>query len=208
MTKCINAIWVLAVALLTLVSCDDYETYGEMKERERDAISAFIADSAINVISEQQFEAQGQTTDVSKNEYVYLDKSGIYMQIVRKGTGTLLEEDKQVNVLCRYTDWNILSKAFISRNDTQPRNYDKMTVTRTGSTYTASFVSGVMKEVYGSSVPAGWLVPFMYINLGRQAAADQEIALVKMIVPHTQGQSYATSNVYACHYVITYEREK
>lgn len=208
MTKCINAIWVLAVALLTLVSCNDYETYGEMKEREHNAISAFIADSAINVISEQKFNEQGQTTDVSKNEYVYLDKNGIYMQIVRKGTGTQLEEKKQVNVLCRYTEWNIQSKAFLSRNDTQPRKYDKMTVTRTGSTYTASFVSGVMKEIYGASVPAGWLVPLMYINLGRQTAADQEIALVKMIVPHTQGQSYATSNVYACHYVITYEREK
>ena len=83
-----------------------------------------------------------------------------------------------------------------------------MTVTRTGATYTASFTSGVMYSSYGASVPAGWLVPLQFIYLGRQSTADDEIARVRIIVPHSQGHSYASSSVYPCYYDITYQREK
>ncbi len=196
-------------AMMLFASCDDYETYGDKKEKERDAISAFIRDEGIVVINESQFEAQGQTTDTAKNEYVYLAKSGVYMQIVRKGSGSMLEENKQVNLLCRYTEFNIADRAmqtynyFISPSTRMP---EKMTVTRTGSSYTASFASGVMFSTYGASVPAGWLIPLQYVKVGRQDS-DEEIAKVKIIVPHTQGQANATSNVYSCFYTITYQRE-
>ena len=53
---------IAAVALFS--SCNDYETYGDKKEKERNAISKFISDSSIYVISEEQFEAQGQTTNL------------------------------------------------------------------------------------------------------------------------------------------------
>lgn len=196
-------------AMMLFASCDDYETYGDKKEKERDAISAFIRDEGIVVINESQFEAQGQTTNTAKNEYVYLAKSGVYMQIVRKGSGSMLEENKQVNLLCRYTEFNIADRAmqtynyFISASTRMP---EKMTVTRTGSSYTASFASGVMFSTYGASVPAGWLIPLQYVKVGRQDS-DEEIAKVKIIVPHTQGQANATSNVYSCFYTITYQRE-
>ncbi len=196
-------------AMMLFASCDDYETYGDKKEKERDAISAFIRDEGIVVINESQFEAQEQTTDTAKNEYVYLAKSGVYMQIVRKGSGSMLEENKQVNLLCRYTEFNIADRAmqtynyFISPSTRMP---EKMTVTRTGSSYTASFASGVMFSTYGASVPAGWLIPLQYVKVGRQDS-DEEIAKVKIIVPHTQGQANATSNVYSCFYTITYQRE-
>ena len=50
MKKSIFAVLLLAgIALLS--ACNDYETYGEMKEKERDDIAKFIKDSAINVIS-------------------------------------------------------------------------------------------------------------------------------------------------------------
>ena len=42
MRKTVYAMLAL-VAMLSFASCDDYETYGERKEREQDAISAFIA---------------------------------------------------------------------------------------------------------------------------------------------------------------------
>ena len=207
MKRIVYSLLVLTVMML-FVSCDDYETYGEKKEKERDAISAFIKDEGILVISESQFEAQGQTTDTARNEYVYLEKSGVYMQIVRKGAGSMIEENKQVNLICRYMEYNIFDKAVQSRNDYNPRNYDKMSVTRTGSQYTASFSSGVMFSTYGASVPAGWLVPLQYIRVGRQTTPADEIAKVRLIVPHTQGHSYATSSVYPCYYEITYQREK
>lgn len=208
MKRIAYSLLVLAAVML-FASCDDYETYGDKKEKERDAINAFIRDEGIVVINESQFEAQGQTTDTAKNEYVYLAKSGVYMQIVRKGSGSMLEENKQVNLLCRYTEFNIADRAmqtynyFISPSTRMP---EKMTVTRTGSSYTASFASGVMFSTYGASVPAGWLIPLQYVKVGRQDS-DEEIAKVKIIVPHTQGQANATSNVYSCFYTITYQRE-
>lgn len=192
-------------AALVFVSCDDYETYGEKKEKERDAISEYISTEKIRVIDEGLFHAQGDSTSVEKNEYVYLTNSGVYMQIVRKGTGERVPENKQVNLLCRYVEYNILDKALQTTN-CYSRDVDKMSVIRTGSQYTASFLpGGVMNSTYGASVPAGWLVPLQYIRVGRQSTPDGEIAYVRLIVPHTQGQAYALSSVYPCHYTITYQ---
>ena len=95
-------LYVLTALLLTgaaLVSCDDDETYAEQRQKERDAISAFlnrdvyICNSAgdvlihvgkINIISEDVFNAQGQVTNVDRNEYVVFENTGVYMQIVRQ----------------------------------------------------------------------------------------------------------------------------
>ena len=44
-----------------------------------------------------------------------------------------------------------------------------------------------------------------YVNLGRQVSAEEGIAKVRLIVPHSQGQTDATSNVYPCFYEITYQ---
>jgi hypothetical protein len=84
-----------------------------------------------------------------------------------------------------------------------------MYVTKNGITYTASFdtSSSVMYRTYSSaSVPAGWLVPLTYIKLGRPSTAEEDVALVKLIVPHTQGQSNAASSVYPCLYELSYQR--
>ena len=207
MKKTISAL-LAAFAMVAFSACDDYETYGEKKEKEQDAISAFISSEGIKVISEDQFHAQGDSTSVEKNEYVYLDNSGVYMQIVRRGCGSQIEEDKQVNVLCRYYEYNILDNAMQTRNDYNNRTFDKMSVVRQGATYSATFASGVMYSTYGSSVPSGWLVPFPYIKIGRQDTPGEEIARVKLIVPHSQGQTYASQNVYPCFYDITYQRER
>ena len=72
MKKTISAL-LAAFAMVAFTACDDYETYGEKKEKEQDAISAFISSEGIKVISEDQFHAQGDSTSVEKNEYVYLD---------------------------------------------------------------------------------------------------------------------------------------
>lgn len=81
------------VAMIVMTSCNSYETYGEKKDKERNAISSYIRENGITVIEESQFVQQDSTTDVSKNEFVYLAKSGIYLQIVRKGCGSKLEEE-------------------------------------------------------------------------------------------------------------------
>lgn len=192
----------------TFVACDDYETYGEKKEKERDAIAAYISSNNIKVIDESTFTAQGETTSVENNEYVYLEKSGVYMQIVRRGTGEKLEENKQVNIICRFVEYNI-NEGYAQLANMYTSYYpDKFTVLRTGSTLTASFTQGMMQSSYGNSVPEGWLVPLLYINIGRQTSADEEISRVNLIVPHSKGQAYAQQSVYACHYTITYQRER
>lgn len=212
----------LALIATLFTACNDVETYSDLKKKERNAISKFLVDSAITVISESQFEAQGQTTNLQKNEYVYLEKSGVYMQIVRKGCGNPIEDKRTVNVLCRFSEVNIETDSLLIRNDVVGTIYisslgqyidvsqyvDKLNVQRQGSTFTASFVSGMMQLVHGSSsVPAGWLVPLLYINVGRPQADGDEVAKVKLIVPHSQGSQTAMSSVYPAFYVITYQRD-
>ena len=58
-----------------------------------------------------------------------------------------------------------------------------------------------------TSVPAGWLVPLTYVNIGRPVEDDDEIAKVRLIVPHSQGTVDASSSVFPCYYEITYERD-
>ena len=87
---------------------------------------------------------------------------------------------------------------------------DKINVTRTGTTISASFIEGVMlmRHPSSSSVPAGWLVPLNYVNIGRPENENEETSLVRLIVPHSQGTADAASSVYPCAYEITYMREK
>lgn len=220
-----NFLYPLLLLLLAVsyVSCENYETYADKKEAERDAINNFIAREGIQVINETQFKAQNQTTDLSKNQFVFFDRNGVYMQIVREGCGEKLEENKQVNILCRFMEKNILLDSILLRNDIQGwltyngETYDtslyvdKMAVKRTGTTITASYITGLMYMFHGSaSVPAGWLVPLNYIKIGRPDPGtdeNEEISKVRLIVPHSQGSSDASANVYPCYYEITYERD-
>ena len=222
MKRLVFPLLTLLMAVL-LTSCEDYETYGDMKAQERDAIDRYITQQNIRVISESQFKAQGETTNLNDNEYVRLERSGVYMQIVRKGCGSQLEDNKLVNILCRFREYNIKADTMLIFNDHQAAMYDKslgttidvsqfvdkMSVTRSGTTFTASFVTGMMMRYHGStSVPAGWLVPLNFVNIGRPESANDEIAKVRLIVPHSQGTADATSSVYPCYYEITYVREK
>ena len=136
------------------------------------------------------------------------------MQIVRNGCGEKIKDGETATVLCRFTEKNILTDSIQLSNDILQYNsiVDKMSVTNTSGAFTASFIYGesVMNWVYGSSsnttVPTGWLVPLPSIKVGRPVAITDEIAKVKLIVPHDMGQSYATSSVYPCYYIVTYER--
>ena len=201
------------IGIFSFGSCNDTETYAEQKEYERSLINKFIADSGVVVISESQFFSQDSSTDVSKNEFVLFESSGVYMQLIRKGCGTKLKNGETATVLCRFKERNLKRGAdsvqLTNENLKNVTVCDKMTVKNTSGTFTASFINGasLMYQTYGSaSVPSGWLVPLSYINLGRPVNDGDEIAKVRLIVPHTQGQSYASQSVYPCIYDITYER--
>lgn len=205
MRKTLLALYAVIGAMM-VASCNNYETYGEKKEKERDAINRFINDSTFNVISEEQFHLQGDSTSVERREFVYLEKSGIYMQIVRKGCGKKITDGENLTMLCRFTELGFLDGTALTNAYNNVFSVDKMYINRVGSTYTASFVSGLMLSTYGASVPSGWIVPLNYVSIGRQVAATDELAKVRLIVPHSQGHSIASQNVYPYYYEITYER--
>ena len=200
----------LMMALAVVVSsCNNYETYGDKKEKERNAIAKFISDRQITVISEDQFNQQGHITDVSKNEFVKFDKNGVYLQIVRLGCGDQLEDKGKATLVCRFSEYNLFADSIQGRNNTVPfaASPDLMAISRSTSVYTAQFLSGGMMDLYGSSVPAGWLVAMPYIHIGHPTEANQDCSKICVIVPHTQGHSYASSNVIPYYYEITYEKE-
>lgn len=199
-------LFVLTV-LATFYSCSDYETYADQKEKERNGISDFIAYHGINVIDEDVFHAQGDSTSVERNEYVYMNNSGVYMQIVRKGCGTPVQNGESVGLLVRFYEQSIFDTTRVVTNIYDPFDPDVMNISRSGTTYTATFTYGLMMSSYSTqSVPAGWLVPFSYIKVGSPRAANEQIAKVRLIVPHTQGHALATSNVYPYFYEITFQR--
>ena len=52
-------VFLLMTLAVVVSSCNNYETYSDKKEKERNAISKFISDRNITVISEDQFKKQG-----------------------------------------------------------------------------------------------------------------------------------------------------
>lgn len=212
-------LYILPSLLLALwvASCDDDESYAEMKNKERKAINAFVKDNdlvgPIKVISESTFLAQDTMTDVDANEFVLFNEDGIYMQIVRKGVGrntremAMEKEDSTVNfrLLCRFMEYDIENADTTYSNLFTPSVVDKLQVNYSvrSRSYTASFTEGYMKSYYGSAVPEGWLKPLDYIRLTRQT---DSIAKVRLIVPHSSGTSNAANYVLPYYYEISYER--
>lgn len=200
------------VSATAITSCSDDETYADQVKRERSAINAYIADSSVNVISEEQFRSQNYTTDVSKNQFVLFESSGLYMQIVRKGSGKPIASGESARILCRYTERNLMTDSIQASNTISPYYYryvEVMNVTNNSGTFSGSFEqkTSLMYLFYNSTaIPSGWLAALPYVNIGRYINDDDETAKVRLIVPHDLGHQYATSGVYPCLYDITFER--
>jgi len=195
-------------------SCNSEETYADKKDKERTAISQFISDSSIVVISEDQFAEQGYTTDVERNEYVLFESSGVYMQIVNGGCGSVISNGKTEKVLMRYKEYDIendyYNVDFLSSNSYYTPYYlDQMYVSNTSGTYSASYQAYSLCWTYATesstTVPTGFLVPMKYVKIGRPSSADEDVARVKMIIPHSAGRATNTNYVYPCYYEATYE---
>ncbi len=197
---------ILGLAALWLIcSCNDYETYADMKEKERNAINDFIAYSGIREISEETFHANGDKTDTAKNEFVYMNNTGVYMQIVREGCGNKLPDKTTTELYVRFKEMSIFDTATVITNCLSAYDPDVMSVTKSGVNLTSTFTFGTMLTTYGASVPSGWMVPLNYIKVGAPTA-DQDISKVRLIVPHTQGHSVANGNVYPYFYEITFQQ--
>ena len=178
-----NIFALMAIGCMTaLVACNDYETYGDKKDKERQLISQFISDS----------------------------NSGVYMQIVHKGVGTPLKDGENTMLIMRFKEMCLEDTTVL---DNLERAYDPdfLKVKRSGTTYTASYVQNLslMYSAYSStSVPAGLLVAFPYINVGRARTENDQISKVRLIVPHSQGHTIASSYVYPYYYELSFQRVK
>ena len=204
------------VTFVGLTSCDNGETYADMKEKEKNAIDAFVYDNTlcghINVISEETFIARGYTTNLDRNEFVVFDADGIYLQIVRQGQGKsmveMAEEDSKGEVtkpiVCKFFEYDIKNASTTNSNIYTNSVPDEMLCTYNlrARSYTASFTSGYMSAKYGSVVPKGWLKPLDYIKLTK---VDGVEAKVRIIVPHSSGTANASSYVLPFYYEITYQ---
>ena len=193
---------------LAFQSCNDGKTYAEMKEEEREAIKRFIELNEIKVIDEDQFAEQDSMTNVAANEYVLFEESGVYMQVVERGNGELLEDGRH-ELLVRYVEERIVEDGTadtLSLN-TVPNMYpypDEFILTKDKNSLSASFsTSGAMSEAHSSAyVPSGWLLPLNYLKVGREISGRSKI---KLILPHSQGTATASGQVFPCYYEITYQ---
>ena len=189
-------------------SCNNGKTYAEMKEEERDAIKRFIELNDIKVIDEDQFAEQDSTTDVSANEYVLFEETGVYMQVVERGNGEPLGEGRH-EILVRYVEERIkqdgdsdtISLNTLSNLYAHP---DEFVLTKQDKSYSATFTTlGAMYNAHTSAyVPSGWLMALNYLKVGREISGRSKI---KLILPHSRGTKTATAEVFPCFYEITYQ---
>lgn len=189
MKKIIPLFFLLLVCGLVFQACNDSESYADMLEKEKRAISKFIKDNDITVISASEFEKNDNKTDVSKNEYVQFS-NGAYMQIVEVGTGDSIRNRDVVTV--RFVEYDIMLGDTTLTNYSLPTWLDVFDYTVSGTTSYGQFRQGLLAENYETSqVPEGWLVPLQFIKSG---------ARVKIIVPSKIGHSSAMQYVYPYFY--------
>lgn len=221
--------WLFLAALVVLAqySCGtEDQTYGEQKEHEREVVSSFIKRDVvmmigtdtlldlgkIKVITEEEFENQDSTTNVEKNEFVLFSNTGVYMQIVREGTGKRIESGESRRLICRFWEYNIMGDSLQLTNRIQKyaTSPEYMNVSNNSGYISGSFdltmpTGSLMYSTYGdSNVPDGWLKPLEYVRVGTQTD-EKRIAKVRLIVPHSAGHSHAMASVYPCFYELTFQ---
>lgn len=175
---------------------------------EKALILDYIHDNGINVITREAFVGKGCVTDISKNEFVFMPY-GVYIQIVEKGCGSQLQDGETKRVIARFTETNLASGSVMSNTipgmALQPEVFD---VSKNGRILSGSsdYSQSLIYNYYKSSfVPAAWILPFAYINIGRMNSDDDRLAKIRVIAPSKYGHQDAINNHYPCVYEITFE---
>ena len=193
MKKLIYFLFAIFALSLGFQACSDSKTYADMLEDEDVAIKKYIRNNNIKVISQSTFHANDSMTNVAENEYVHL-ANGVYMQIVKKGSSNPADTFKHMNeVLVRFLEADILEGDSTYTNFKEPNALDVFRYVESSTSVSGVFLAGVMREVYGTDVPAGWLVPLKYVR---------DMAEVKLIVPSKMGHSTAQTYVTPYYYHI------
>lgn len=202
----------IAVLLMSFASCNKSETYAEKKARESEQIQNFISERNIKVIKLDEFlrdtitDNPEEGPDKTLNEYVLFPENGVYMQIVRRGEGTALEDGETRLLNVRFMEYNIATGDTVDMSLNINDN-DVVKCSRTGNYYMAMLLPGSRMARYGNSVPSGWLVPMPFITPGF-VYNGLNASKVKIIVPHDQGTSKAMNAVQPYYYELIITSQK
>lgn len=212
-------------------SCkDDYQTYAEQREHERKLIKGFMA-RGCTVIDPQTQETllhvdpiqvtkdieyltgtkdeEGNIVykDMPENLYVAVGNDNYYINIVRRGHGKSLQAPCNRRIHARYKEYSIEGDSIASTNLYSPslaQSPEEMLVTYSQGTFSGAFTNGLMYQVYGTTVPQGWLLPLEYIQLARPNDGIENIALVRVIVPSDMGHELARQAIIPYFYEISF----
>lgn len=218
----------LFLSLLTAGSlfqaCDNSKTYAEMLEDEKNAVEKFIRDSAIQVISVEEFERNDTVTNLDRNEYVFFSSDGVYMQIVDRGhedinTDETSEDNRteaEKNEAAKFVDGNVICTRYletnISKREVTAYNVPFDENMNSSELYATPLVFRyVKKETYSAgtfiemdyawsyvnqttAVPQGWLLSLPYLH---------DNAHVRLIVPSKMGHQTSQQQVTPFYYDIT-----
>ena len=206
MKKIIFAVLGFVAVSSLFISCkDDEETYAEQKEREAKQVRTWLDNHDIDVITVSEFLKDTITNnhetgpDTTRNEYVLFEDVGVYMQIVRRGEGRMIESGETRYYNARYVEKYVGTGDIMTMN-TYEQEPDVFYVKRTGGNYSASFTRGIMAQAYGTTVPSAWLMTMPYIKPALLNGSSA--AMVRLIAPHNQGTQTAASSVYPAFYEI------
>lgn len=202
----------LFLSLLTVGSlfqaCDDTKTYAEMLEDEKNAVEKFIKDSAIHVISLEEFERDTITAAKARgdayDEYVFFPTEGVYMQIINRGDKGEVKKFVDGNNICtRYLELNVATRALTAFNIPLPEYMDYPDLSSMPLTFryvkAETYSAGIFVENdalwgYGTVVPQGWLLSLPYLR---------DDAHVRLIIPSKMGHQAAQQEVTPYFYNIT-----
>ncbi len=225
-----NYFFIISLFSCVLQGCNKGITYADQKENEKNDIQSWIVKHDYKIISEEQFYKQDSLTN--ENEFVLLKESGVYMNIIQRGKGKRILDDGRYTIISRYLEIALSGiENFSVTGDTlsgnmKLRNYpvfapvnwglpqymaqpDNYILTIDKNNYKASFKeNSMMAYVYKTaSVPSGWLIPLRFLKPASSIPTlpSEDIARVKLIVPHSQGSAQAMKYVYPCLYEITYQ---
>lgn len=186
----------LALGLAFQSCSNNTKTYAEKQADEENAIKDFIKTKNIKVISSDKFL---KDTTTAENEYAFFSNEGIYLHVDKKGGALPKTNDI---ILTRFLEINVatgdstLSNYYDNTSIDQFR-YTKSSTSAYGQFFMEQSQKAYMLTAYGSAVPAGWLLPLLYVGDG---------AKIKVIVPsaqgHTTAQQYVTPYFYEIEYKI------
>ena len=215
----------LFLSLLTAGSlfqaCDNSKTYAEMLEDEKNAVERFIKDSAIHVISVDEFERNDTVTKAKANgdaydEFVFFSGEGVYMQIIDRGDYDVNDKDAYKfvdgNIICtRYAETNVDTRELAAFNIPLEEYMDagqlyaypavfRYVKAETYSAGTFIEMDYVWGQYYASTAgPQGWLLALPYLR---------DNAHVRLIVPSKMGHQSAQQYVTPYFYDITEFRKR